>query len=80
MKCATNKKSYRDETTAEAALIETRIRFVGNTAVNVYQCDDCNDWHLTSLGQINERLEEMIETGELDEEIKLYEWRERYGE
>ncbi|MFT5722986.1 MAG: hypothetical protein ACI9JN_000091 [Bacteroidia bacterium] len=79
MKCSSNKKPYHNESTAERALIEARIRFVGNTAINVYQCSECDDWHLTSQGQMNNTLQEMIQSGDLDKEIKQYEWREKYG-
>ncbi len=79
MSCSSKKKSYYDPESAERALIEARIRFAGNNAINVYQCLECGEWHLTSKGVMNERLSEMIQTGELNEEIKKYEWREKYG-
>jgi hypothetical protein len=79
MTCSTKKKEYNNIDAAEIALIEARIRFEGNTAVNVYACDECGTWHLTSQGETNPRLQEMIDSGTLEEEIKKYEWRERYS-
>lgn len=78
MKCPSNKKEYFTQEAAIEALIASRISFVGNGAVNVYQCNDCDQWHLTSKGAINKQLQEMIESGKLDEEIKKYEWGQKY--
>ncbi|MCO4818882.1 MAG: hypothetical protein KC517_04605 [Bacteroidetes bacterium] len=78
MTCSTKKNEYDTIEAAEVALIDTRIRFLGNAAVNVYQCEICGLWHLTSRGVVNVKLQEMIDSGALEEEIKKFEWRERY--
>ncbi len=78
MSCSTKKNEYDTIEAAEVALIDTRIRFLGNAAVNVYQCEICGLWHLTSKGVVNVKLQEMIDSGALEEEIKKFEWRERY--
>lgn len=80
MHCPSKKKEYNNIDAAEIALIEARIRFVGSTVINVYECDDCGLWHLTSKGEVNTRLQEMMDSGALEEEIKKFEWRERYGD
>lgn len=80
MNCPSKKKAHTNIDAAEIALIEARIRFEGSTVVNVYECEDCGSWHLTSQGDVNPRLQEMIDSGALDEEIKKYEWREKYGD
>ena len=78
MTCSTKKNEYDTIEAAEVALIDTRIRFLGNAAVNVYQCEICGLWHLTSRGVVNVKLQEMVDSGALEEEIKKFEWRERY--
>ena len=80
MTCSSKKQEYENIEAAEVALIDARIRFVGNTAVNVYECEICGLWHLTSKGEVNSRLQEMIDSGALEEEIKKFEWRQNYGE
>ncbi|MFT5513196.1 MAG: hypothetical protein ACI8SE_001598 [Bacteroidia bacterium] len=78
MSCPSKKKEHTTIGAAEGALIDARIRFVGNSAVNVYECEDCGNWHLTSKGETHPKLQEMIDSGSLDEEIKKFEWREKY--
>lgn len=79
MSCSTKKNEYDTIEAAEVALIDARIRYMGNSAVNAYQCELCGLWHLTPKGEVHAKLQEMIDSGELDDEIKKYEWRERYG-
>lgn len=80
MKCRrTGKKSHLSKEAAEEALLQARIQFPSNTAVNVYQCEVCDEWHLTSQGEINPKLKQAIEDGSLKKEIARYEWNERYG-
>lgn len=73
-----NKRAYPNERIAEEALIQARIRFENNTAVSVYQCENCGSWHLSSAGNINSRLEEMIKSGELEKERKKDIWENKY--
>ena len=80
MSCPSKKKEHYTIEAAEGALIDARIRFVGNSAVNVYECEHCGNWHLTSKGALNIKLQEMIDSGSLEEEIKKFEWREKYGD
>lgn len=78
MSCPTHKKLYPSEHIAEEALIQARIRFDSNTAISVYQCNDCNSWHLSSKGDMNPKLKEAIKSGKLDQEKKNLDWEERY--
>lgn len=79
MKCVTNKKQFYSEQEAIDALIRTRVIFPTNTSKTIYLCDDCNTYHLTSTGDIHPRLLEMINNGELDKEIRHYEWLKKYN-
>jgi len=51
---------------AEDALIEAHVRtqYANKQGpVAIYKCDDCGLFHLTSQGQLNERLKKMIDDG-----------------
>ena len=72
--CPTGKRPYPTEDMAVNALIEARVRFEHNSAVAVYQCDDCNQWHLTSRGNMNTRLKELLEDGTIKKEREGFQW------
>jgi hypothetical protein len=72
-----SKKTYITENLAVDALLEVRIRFVQNTSVAVYQCEDCGSWHLTSRGNMNPRLAEALETGEIKKQSQAYFWEKK---
>ena len=78
MKCPTQKRLYYSEVMAEDALIEARIRFVNNSAVGVYQCDDCGQWHLTSQGPLNARLKSMLDDGSISRENDAINWERKF--
>lgn len=78
MSCPTHKKCYPTEQIAEEALIQARIRFDSNTASSVYQCEDCGEWHMSSKGELNAKLKQAIDSGELENEKKKLDWEERY--
>ena len=59
---------------AEDALIEARTRFVHNSAVAVYQCEDCGQWHLTSQGEMNPRLKKLLEDGTIRKDREAFNW------
>ena len=68
MSCITGKMQYLSHGLAEDALIDQHVRkrFVqGQGPVNVYECEFCGHWHLTSKGEMNERLQEEMDSGEL---------------
>jgi hypothetical protein len=72
--CVTQKKSYRTREIAEDALIEAWINFdyrSGNGPVAVYQCDDCGEFHLTSM---NERLTNAINSGFVKRQKEANQW------
>ncbi|MDH5476427.1 MAG: hypothetical protein OEX22_12095 [Cyclobacteriaceae bacterium] len=74
MKCATGKRLYYTKDTAQEALIEARIRFEYNTAISVYQCDDCGQWHLTSQGEMDPTLKALLEDGTIKKEKQAFQW------
>jgi len=78
MGCPTKKKSHQSKEIAETALFQARIQFENNNAIAVYECDSCGDWHLTSKGEMSERLKQAIDDGTLKKEIDKYQWNEKY--
>ena len=75
--CSTGKRGYLSESLAIDALIEARTNFVFNSAVSVYQCEDCGDWHLTSQGEINPRLKKMLDNGSLTKQQEVSNWERK---
>ncbi|MBS1979291.1 MAG: hypothetical protein JST46_18115 [Bacteroidetes bacterium] len=77
IKCVSNKVGYPSASIAEEALLETHIRYdFGKTTgpVNIYRCEECGQYHLTSSGLMNERLASFIKEGELDKHRKAMQW------
>jgi len=69
MNCSTGKNQYSTKSLAETSLIDIHIHrnFQPDQGPqNVYQCEFCGEWHLTSKTlKRNERLQEMIDSGEM---------------
>lgn len=74
MNCPTHKRCYPTEHIAIEALIQARIRFENNKAVTVYQCNDCNEWHLTSTGELNAELSKLLKSGEIKKQRDAMHW------
>lgn len=74
MTCPTNKRGYPTENIAEEALIQARIQFEYNTAIAIYECGDCGQWHMTSKGEVNRKLKELLDTGEIKKERNAMHW------
>ena len=71
---------YLTETIAEEALISAWIAYdygVGNGPINVYLCDDCRSWHLTSRGSMNKKLEAYLSSGKIKKDKEANNWLDR---
>ena len=81
MACPTNKYQYMSQDLAETAMIDQHIYkgFLPHEGPqNVYECDICGYWHLTSKAiSRNERLQETIDSGEMKRKQEAQRW-ERY--
>lgn len=56
MECVTGKRPYETEGMALEALIDIRGRnnYRANSGpINIYQCQDCGQWHFTSKGPVH---------------------------
>ena len=73
-----NKRSYIHESLAVDALINARINFAGNTAVNVYQCDSCGAWHLTSKGDFHVKLAGYLDSGSIKKMQESEAWERKF--
>jgi hypothetical protein len=76
---ACTKKTYQTENLALEALIEARTRFVQNTSNNVYRCEECGNWHLTSKGEVSPKLQKMMQNGSLERSRLAYYWERKLG-
>lgn len=81
MNCSSGKLSYSTRALAEDALIDLHIRrnFPEDQGPqNVYECDICGNWHLTSRAPSrNQRLQEMMDSGQLRLKQQAYKWGNR---
>lgn len=78
--CITKKKSYPTREIAEDALIEARIQYEypeGGGPVNVYQCEDCGDFHLTSKGPVNGKLAAHLSEGKIKRQKEAGHWMDK---
>ena len=80
IKCISHKKCYSSQEIAEDALIEARTSFEyakGNGPIAVYRCDDCGYFHLTSRGEINQRLADSMKTGKIQLQKEANKWLDK---
>lgn len=79
--CTSGKRCYSSFELAEEALIGAHIAYeFGNNAgpVGVYVCDECQQFHLTSQGEMSSRLKNLIESGELEKLRQARRWEEKF--
>lgn len=78
MSCPSHKYEYMSKEMAETALIDQHIYkgFLPHEGPqNVYECDMCGAWHLTSKApNRSEALQEMIDSGEMRRKQNANRW------
>lgn len=77
IKCVTGKRSYLTQELAEDALIGAHTRFdylKHQGPVAVYRCSDCGNYHLTSKGPMNARLEKQVSDGSIGRQKQADAW------
>jgi hypothetical protein len=78
MKCSSGKYQYMSQDLAETALMDQHIYKgfqIHEGPQNVYECDICGYWHLTSKSfSRNERLQEMHDSGEMKRKQEAQRW------
>ena len=77
MGCSTGKNGYFTEEEVQEALIRSHIKFI-KAAKSYYQCADCDEYHLTSQGELHP----LINDPQVQQRIKLeqrsQEWEGRF--
>jgi hypothetical protein len=79
--CVSGKKSYPTNEIAEEALIEAQSQYnYGRTTgpVAVYLCEDCGHYHLTSQGQMNDRLAQHLKEGKIQRNREASKWEAKW--
>ena len=77
MNCPSGKRTYESERTAVEALINARILYVNNKSCTVYQCHDCNQWHLTSDGNLHPDLAEFLNKNNVNRIREANHWEDK---
>ena len=62
MKCPSGKRIYHSKQLAEDALLElwSKNDYKHGGPINIYQCEDCGNFHMTSKGLVNNRLAQYL--------------------
>ena len=76
MRCVTGKNGYFSEEEVQEALIRSHIRLV-STASNYYRCYDCDEYHLTSRGDIHPILKAPEVKARIKQERQAQDWEGR---
>jgi hypothetical protein len=78
--CPSGKRLFTTLTQAEDALLETHIVYEyksGQGPVAVYKCEDCGYYHFTSRGPMNERLQQALQSGQLQVWQRAQKWNQK---
>jgi hypothetical protein len=82
MHCVSGKRMFLTEQLAVDALIEAYIRYNHSSrqqgAIAVYRCDDCGQYHLTSRGPMNEKLQAAISDGTIKRQQEANYWLDKF--
>jgi len=79
-KCVTGKSPFQDRALAIEALIQNHIRNQhrhGTGPLNVYQCDDCGEWHFTSKPPMAEELMDPVVQKRIRDEGRALDWEKK---
>ncbi|HOO10825.1 MAG TPA: hypothetical protein PKW06_12865 [Cyclobacteriaceae bacterium] len=79
--CPTRKRCHATYELAEEALIGAHLAYrfgKGRRPVGVYQCDECGLYHLTSRGEVNSRLQKMLDEGEIQKQKEANWWEGKF--
>jgi hypothetical protein len=79
--CVSGKKSFQTQMLAEDVLIElwSKNNYSANNApIAVYRCDDCGLFHLTSRGQMNERLAAYLSGNKFKLDREAAKWSDKF--
>jgi hypothetical protein len=66
---------------AEDALLDLWMKneyTPGHAPVTIYKCEDCGEFHLTSKGQMNEKLSEAVKNGKVKLHREAKRWEHKW--
>jgi hypothetical protein len=79
--CVTNKKMYPTKEVAEDVLIDAWTKYSysrGQGPIAVYKCEDCGQYHLTSKGEMNQKLSEYLNSGKIKLQKEADHWLRKF--
>lgn len=80
LRCVTGKIRYSDATLAEDALIELWTANEYGPAqgpIAIYRCDDCGDYHFTSQGPMNSKLDAYLKSPSFKRRKLAQSWEQK---
>lgn len=80
MKCSSGKRAYSNLVLAKETLIQHHIRNNykrGEGPINVYECQECGNWHFTSKGAENEIFEDQEVMARIESERRAFLWEQK---
>lgn len=82
MHCVSGKRMFLTEQLAEDVLLETYIRYNHSSsqqgAIAIYRCDDCGQYHLTSRGPMNAKLQAAIADDSIKRQQEANHWLNKF--
>jgi hypothetical protein len=79
--CPSKKRRFYTENEALEALYDTKIKFQQRPdqgPVNVYCCDWCDGWHLTSVGNLHPTLRDETKLKRIAQEQIASDWERKW--
>lgn len=79
--CPSSKRAYLTQQMAEDVLIDlwnNNDYATGQGPVNIYQCEDCGMFHLTSKGETNEKLKKHLAEGNHRLHRTASRWKDKF--
>ena len=80
MKCRSGKTAFETKELGEEALIQNHIRNnhrEGAGPKNVYECDDCGEWHFTSRHPISDLLQDVEVQKRIASDQRSLQWEQK---
>ena len=79
--CTSNKNFYYNEQECLEALIESLGRKANNNSgpINIYRCDLCDGFHLTSKGDPHPMLSDQKVLDRINKVRQAFDWEKKWG-
>lgn len=80
MRCSSGKRAFDSVVLAEEALIQHHIMNdykIGEGPINVYECQECGNWHFTSKGPESELFNDPDVIKRINVERRAFLWEQK---